>query len=78
MIDFNGMSTRLGIFYAKSLGIVNVVSLYLYFSVIFVMFLKIFGWFLCLLAYQPSWDIKYQIHRCRNTAVILFKTRPEC
>ena len=29
-------------------------------------------WFLCLMTYQPSWFIKYQSHRCRRTAVVLF------
>ena len=30
-------------------------------------------WFLCLMAYQPSWLIEYQIHPCRRTDVVLFK-----
>ena len=29
-------------------------------------------WFLCLLAYQPSWVILCKSHPCRRTAVVLF------
>ena len=31
-----------------------------------------FTCFLCLMAYQPLWVIKYQSHPCKITAVILF------
>ena len=29
-------------------------------------------WFLCLMAYQPSWVISCQIHHSRRTVVVLF------